>query len=217
MIHSRNTILRLPVNTLRRDRRVINIRGASAPAIFAALILLALFGSSCSPAERDNLVEKSTVTPVSAPSGTQPSPNAAPEWLAAGATNKVEDITGSPNAFSGKSVTVVAKIAEIYGPNAFTLNGEGEGGDEAPPFSKDAGGKQNVAGKDLLTLVPKVGGFPNVDDQWKDGETRVTGVVMRMEPKDVEREIGWVIPSRLESGFKGKPVLIVRSIERIAK
>jgi hypothetical protein len=114
-------------------------------------------------------------------------------------------------------VTVVAKIAEIYGPGAFTLNGEVEEGAEASSFSKGAGGKQSVASKDLLTLVPKVGGFPNVDDQWKDGETRVTGVVMRMEPKDVEREIGWVMPSRLESEFKGKPVLIVRSIERIPK
>jgi hypothetical protein len=45
----------------------------------------------------------------------------------------------------------------------------------------------------------------------------VTGVVLRMEPEDVEREIGWVLPSRLKSGFNGRPVLIVRSVERLAE
>jgi len=182
----------------------------------AALIVLALFGSGCSPAERDNVAAPSpAVTPATTPFEAQPSPSpsAAPEWMAAGATNRVEDITGAPNAFLGKTVTVVAKVADVYGPRAFALSGE----DEAPPLSEGAGAKRAGAGKDLLTLVPKVGGFPNVDDQWKDGKARVTGVVMRMEPTDVEREIGWVMPPRLESGFKGKPALIARSVERIAK
>ena len=187
------------------------------PVFFAAaLTALAVFGSDCSPTERGNVAEQSpTVTPAMTPSEAQPSPSPspAPEWLAAGATNRVEDITGAPKAFIGKTVTVVAKVADIYGPRAFTLNGE----DEASSLSKGAGGKRTGAGKDLLTLLPKVGGFPDVDDQWKDGKARVTGVVMRMEPKDVEREIGWVMPARLESGFKGKPALIARSIERLAK
>src|SRR5262249_28653568 len=97
------------------------------PVFFAAaLIVLAVFGSDCSPTERSNVAEQSpTVTPAMTPSETQPSPSpsAAPEWLAAGATNRVEDITGAPNAFIGKTVTVVAKVADIYGPRAFTLNG----------------------------------------------------------------------------------------------
>ncbi|MBO0725988.1 MAG: hypothetical protein J2P52_10345 [Blastocatellia bacterium] len=187
------------------------------PVFFAAaLIVLALFGFGCSPTERDNVAEPSpSVTPAMTPSEAQPSPSpsAAPEWLAAGATNSVEDITGAPNAFVGKTVTVVGKVADIYGPRAFTLSGE----DEASSSGEGAGGKRAGAGRDLLTLVPKVGGFPSVDDQWKDGKARVIGVVMRMEPKGVEREIGWVLPSRLESGFKGKPALIVRSIERLAE
>jgi hypothetical protein len=37
-----------------------------------------------------------------------------------------------------------------------------------------------------------------------------------MTPKDIEREIGWALPSDLESGFRGRPVLIVRSVERLA-
>ncbi|HZF39728.1 MAG TPA: hypothetical protein VE715_12955 [Blastocatellia bacterium] len=179
-------------------------------AIFAAaLIVLVLFGSGCNPTERDTVATPSpTVMPAMTPPEAHPSPSAsaAPEWLAAGATNRVAEITGAPNAFLGKTVTVVAEVDEVYGPRAFTLNGEGAG-------SSGAKG----AGKDLLTLVPKVGGFPNVDAQWKEGKARVTGVVQRMIPKDVEREIGWVLPLNLESKFRGRPVLIVRSVERLAK
>ena len=135
------------------------------------------------------------------PPKTHPSPSA-PEWLAAGATNRVADITGAPNSFIGKTVTVVAEVDDVYGPRAFTLDGEGQS------LAKDAR-------KGLLTLVPKVGGFPNVDAQWKDGKARVTGVVQRMVSKDVEREIGWELPTNLKSGFMGRPVLIVRSVERL--
>ena len=38
-----------------------------------------------------------------------------------------------------------------------------------------------------------------------------------MVPKDVEREIGWELPRSLETKFKGKPVLIARSVERLGE
>ena len=63
----------------------------------------------------------------------------------------------------------------------------------------------------------QVGGFPDIDAQWEDGKARVTGVVLRMTAKDIEREIGWVVPAELESKFRGRPALIVRSVERLAK
>jgi hypothetical protein len=170
-------------------------------AIFtAAFIVLVLSGASCGATDRDAISEPS---PMITPPNTHPSPSA-PEWLAAGATNKVADITGAPNAFIGKTVTVVAEVDDVYGPRAFTLDGEG------PSLAKGPR-------KGLLTLVPKVGGFPNVDAQWKDGKARVTGVVQRMVGKDVEREIGWELPANLKSGFMGGPVLIARSIERLVK
>jgi hypothetical protein len=126
--------------------------------------------------------------------------------MAAGATNRVADITRTPNVFIGKTVTVVAEVDNIHTPRAFTL----DGGDDDSALGKGAG-------EDLLTLVPKVGGFPSVDAQWKDDKARVTGVVQRMMVKDVEREIGWELPTNLKSGFKGRPVLIARSIERLVE
>jgi hypothetical protein len=171
-----------------------------APIFFMALIVLVSFGAGCGATDRDATVEPSPTTPSPI---THPSPSA-PEWLTAGATNRVEEITDAPNAFIGKTVTVVAEVDNVYGPRAFTLNAEG------PPPTKGAR-------KDLLTLVPKVGGFPEVGDQWKDGKARVTGVVQRMVVKDVEREIGWELPANLKSGFIGKPVLIARSVGQVLR
>jgi hypothetical protein len=194
------------------------------PAMFAAaFVVLVLFGSACSSRERDEMAEPSpTVAPAMTPPSAAPAPSASPvpEWLAAGATDRVEEITAAPKAFLGKTVTVVAKVDNIYNPRAFTLNGE----DEAAPVAKAASPRRArsrriqrpKASKDLLTLVPKVGGFPSIDAQWKDSKARVTGVVLRMAPEAVEREIGWVLPRTLESRFKGRPVLIVRSVERLA-
>jgi len=183
-------------------------------AIFStALIALVLFGSGCDTAERGAAPESAvtappTVTPM-APPETSPTPAVsptAPAWLAYGATHRVADITGAPNAMIGKTVTVVADIDEVYGSRAFKL--DGQDGDSSPARGVD---------KDLLTLIPKVGSFPNIDDQWKNGKARVTGVVQRMAPKNVEREIGWELSSRLETKFKGRPVLIARAVERLGE
>jgi hypothetical protein len=124
--------------------------------------------------------------------------------MAAGATHRVTEITAAPNAFIGKTVTVVAEVDEVYGPRAFMLEGLNEDSSRA-----------KGAGKDLPTLVPKVGGFPKVDAQWEGDEARVTGVVQRMIIKDIEREIGWELPADLKSKFRDRPVLIARSVERL--
>ena len=173
-----------------------------AAIFFIAGAVLVLFGAGCGATEREAVAPPSPA-PTTALPKTHPSPSA-PEWLAAGATNRVTDITGAPNAFIGKTVTVVAEVDKVYGPRAFTLAGE------APDPAKGSR-------KGLLTLIPKVGGFPGVDAEWKDDKARVTGVVERMVVKDVEREIGWELPANLKSRFAGGPVLIARSIERLVK
>ncbi|HEY8460206.1 MAG TPA: hypothetical protein VIM99_07485, partial [Blastocatellia bacterium] len=166
---------------------------------------LALSSSGCNDMERDKVAPSPAATPAATPTEVAPSPSAAPEWLAAGATHRVIDIVNDPNDFFGKTVTVVAEIDDVYGPRAFTLDREDE----------DSSGAEDD-GNDLLTLIPKVGGFPNVDDRWEGDKARVTGVVQRMTPEYIEREIGWALPSSLESRFRGKPALIVRSVERLA-
>src|SRR5262249_49499940 len=143
---------------------------------FTAFIALALFGAGCDTAGHENAPERGiTVAPTATPmmnSETYP-----PSAAATGATHSVADITGAPNSTVGKAVTVVATIDEVYSPRAFKLI-------EDPSLTGDAN-------RGLLALIPKVGSFPNIDDQWKNNKARVTGVVQRMTPKDVEREIGW--------------------------
>jgi len=177
-------------------------------AIFStAFITLVLLGSGCDNAERDNAAERGmTASPTDAPmmaSETSPTPPPTGATGTTGATHTVADITRAPNAMINKTVTVVADVDEVYGPRAFKLDE-----DSSPARDVD---------RSLLALIPKVGSFPNIDDQWKNNKARVTGVIHLMAPKNVEREIGWELPRSLEAKFKGKPVLIARSVERLGR
>jgi hypothetical protein len=184
-------------------------------AIFSmAFIALVLFGSGCDTAERDTAKEPAmtvspTVTPMIPPetspstSPATPAPPAPPAWLADGATHSVAGITSAPKALIGKTVTVVAEVEEVYDSRAFELDGG----------ASLTGG----VNEDLLALIPKVGGFPIIDEQWKNSRARVTGVLHWMAPKSVEREIGWELPRSLETKFKGRPALIARSVERLTR
>ena len=172
------------------------------------LVALVLIGAGCDTTDRDVTTGPEltpTATPMMTPE-TYPSPTISPEMtgtpgLAEGATHRVADITGNPNAMIGKTVTVVADLEEVYGPRAFKLDED----------STLAGGVDN----DLLVLGAKTGPFANIDDQWLNNKVRVTGVVQRMDVKNIEREIGWDLPPNLEAEFKDKPVLIARSVERL--
>jgi hypothetical protein len=180
-------------------------------AIFwTAFIAPVLFGCGCDSAERGVTTEPAmtaspTVTPMVTPQTSPPpaSSPGAPAWLADGATHSVAGVTGAPKALIGKTVTVVAEVEKVYDSRAFALDG-----DESPT----RGAKVS-----LLALIPKVGGFPNINEDWQNRRARVTGVVQWMEPLSVEREVGWELPRSLEAKFKGKPVLIARSVERLER
>lgn len=175
-------------------------------AIFStALIALVLFVAGCETADREMTEPTVTPTPTVTPE-ISPTPTTSPgatgtTALPEGATHRVADITGDPNAVIGKTVTVVADVDEVYGPRAFKLD------DDAIP----AGGSDN----DLLVLIPKAGDLAEINDQWMDNKVRVTGVVQRMNVSNVERELGWDLQPNLETEFRGKPVLIARSVERL--
>src|SRR5262245_50696814 len=103
---------RLPAGTKMKKRSAI---------FSAACIVLVLCGAGC------GATCPATMSPASAMKitpNTAPSPSA-PEWLAARATNRVADITGAPYFLVGKTVTVGAAVDDVYGPRAFTLDGEG--------------------------------------------------------------------------------------------
>jgi hypothetical protein len=178
-------------------------------AIFSMTFIgLVLSVNGCDHAEHETAPEPArTPSPMVTPTITpEISPTSAPSpgdsaWLADGATHSVAGITSAPKNVIGKTVTVVAKVENVFDSRAFELDG-----------GLTSSGSEI---KDLLVLVPKVGAFENIDEQWKNGRARVTGVIHLMAPNNVEREIGWELPRSLENKFKGAPVLIARSVERL--
>jgi hypothetical protein len=115
--------------------------------------------------------------------------------------SRVADITGRPDDYIGKTVSLEADVEEVWSPYAFSL-------DEDAAF---AGGVDN----DLLVFSPKAGNLSAIDDQWLNNRVRVTGEVRRMSVVEIEREIGWDLDPKLEIELERvRPVIIATSIER---
>jgi hypothetical protein len=118
------------------------------------------------------------------------------------ATIRVADLMASPDRYLGQTVTVVADVEEVLGPNAFTL-------DEDAPL---AGGIDN----DMLVLSKKAGELSDIDDQWLNNKVRVTGTVGKMTVVEIEREIGWDLNRELEAEVDRRgAMLIASSVTRV--
>lgn len=126
----------------------------------------------------------------------------ADDTSAAAGTVAVDDITGNPDKYLGQTVTVVAEVDEVHGPDAFSL-------DEENPI---AGGIDN----DLLVIGPQAASLEDLDDQWLNDKVRVTGTIGKLSVVEIEREVGWDLTPELEVEVEGaKAVLIAKSVERV--
>ena len=115
---------------------------------------------------------------------------------------RVADIAGEPDKYAGQTVTVVADVQKVHGPQAFSL-------DEDSPA---AGGIDN----DLLVLSRKAGELADIDNNWLKNKVRVTGRVAKMSVRDIEREVGWDLHPELEDEVtNARAVLIATSVERV--
>lgn len=123
---------------------------------------------------------------------------------AAGAEDSTVDlaaIAAEPDKYIGKTVTVVADVEEVFGPNAFALDEDA--------FLR--GGVDN----DVLVISKQAGSLGNIDDQWLNNKVRVTGTVARMNVVEVEREVGWDLDPEIEVELeKSGAVLIASSVTR---
>lgn len=131
--------------------------------------------------------------------GATPAPSPADP---AGSTVRVADITGNPEQYIGRTVTVEADVEEVLSPMAFTL-------DEDAPV---AGGIDNA----LRVFSPQSARLANIDDQWLNNRVRVTGTVRRVTVVELERELGWDLNPEIEAEIEGnRPVMIASSIQRV--
>jgi hypothetical protein len=154
-------------------------------------LALAFISSACNPAP-NRTIENNESTEVTQPAGTAGS----------NGTVRVADLMATPDKYVGRTVTVVADVEEVLGPNAFTL-------DEDAPL---AGGIDN----DMLVLSKQANSLSDIDDQWVNNKVRVTGMVRKMSLVDIEREIGWDLNSELEAEFDRRgAVLIATSVSRV--
>lgn len=110
-------------------------------------------------------------------------------------------IAAEPDKYIGQTVTVVADVEEVFGPNAFALDEDA--------FVR--GGVDN----DVLVVSKQAGSLGNIDDQWLNNKVRVTGTVARMNLVEVEREVGWDLNPEIEVELeKSGAVLIASSVTR---
>jgi hypothetical protein len=161
-------------------------------AILACAVAIALAAPACerAPADADRPNEPAATSDAVGTSGDSPA-----------GTVRVAELMTSPDEYFGKTVTVVADVEEVYGPNAFAL-------DEDAPV---AGGIDN----DLLVFSKKAGTLADIDDQWLNNKVRVTGTVGKMTVVELEREIGWDLDRQIEVEVeKAGAVLVASSISR---
>lgn len=111
----------------------------------------------------------------------------------------VEDVVLNPQEYMGRQVTIAGTIKKTFGEQAFLLHGE-----------------------KLVDELIAVGADPYPDERNDTFDyrlapvkgLRVTGVVRQFEADAVERETGIKLDGDRLKDYTGKPVIIVKSLQR---
>lgn len=85
----------------------------------------------------------------------------------------VDRIAAAPEAYYGKTVTIVGDVADVYGPRMFTLDEDTVG-----------------ASADLLVLVKDP--MPGAPEAFADAEVTVTGTVRKFTRAELARDYDWI-------------------------
>ena len=106
---------------------------------------------------------------------------------------KIDDLEDNPTKYIGQTVSVDAKVEEVFGPRLFTID---------EPNWGDLQGEMLVFMKsDLAALVKE------------DDRVTITGNVQRFVRAEVEREWGWLgLDPEIEVEFSRKPILVAERI-----
>lgn len=124
------------------------------------------------------------------------------EVVSSRATVRVADVVSNPERYTGRTVTVEADVDSVLSPFALTLN-------SGLPLR---GGLDY----DLIIAYPQSLNLATFDDKWLNNKVRARGTLRRMTVADFERVLGRDLSPKLEQEFMRQPVLMARSVERIA-
>lgn len=124
---------------------------------------------------------------------TQGGPNAGTE---AHPSPSVEAIRDEPGKYYGKKVGIVGSVDEVYGDRAFEMDGA------------EWAFNDKIL---VLTRSPvKLGGAAITTDD----DIVVSGTVRPFVPADIEKEIGWTVPTDVRNKVGNRPVLVADAITR---
>jgi hypothetical protein len=115
----------------------------------------------------------------------------------AGETKRIEDIQGAPPRFLGRGATVIGTVDEVFDERAFELEGDG------------------LLWPQKLLVVAKApvrfGPTRLADDE----ELVVSGTIRRMEPGELDGELGHRVDPALALRYRGKAILVADSVRLV--
>jgi hypothetical protein len=124
----------------------------------------------------------------------------APRTAAAGNPVSISDIENNPNTYTGKTVTVSGRVADVMGGRAMQLAPEGPG----------SGPTILVVGRQDWTSLE--GGNGQQAAPSPNDVIQVTGTARMFDPKEMQRDAPGALSDAQMSDWQGKPVIIAKSI-----
>lgn len=109
----------------------------------------------------------------------------------------VEQVKENPLWYAGRQVTLAGEVDEVYSNRSFELEGN-----------------QGLFDSEVLVITKSdvsVGGRNLMDDD----DVIVSGKVQRFIVGDVERDIGWDLPTEVETEWTNKAVVIADAVSRV--
>ncbi len=108
------------------------------------------------------------------------------------ADTTVEEVKDWPAAYMGKVVTLVGEVEQQYASGSFRIDGKGTWWDD-----------------EILVVVPR----EQVATLAEGADVRVTGEISQLVVTEIERDYGLDFVNEVEVEFRGKPIVIARSVD----
>lgn len=127
----------------------------------------------------------------------------APRTAAAGNPATISDIQSNPANYTGKTVTVTGRVADVMGTRAMQI----------APESSTTGANMLVVGREDWTGMERGNGqkmAPSPNDV-----VQVTGTVRMFDQKEIQRDSEGALSSAQMADWQGRPVIIAKSLVQL--
>lgn len=161
---------------------------AHARALLGAALFAATATSACTTEQRDRTTMQQAERDR-IPTPTMPGQAAQPD---------VDRVKEQPERYYDKQVRLTGEVDQLLADRAFSLEGTGWAFND------------NITVLMKNPMDPDAGG-PLTDDD----ELIVTGTVRHFVVADIERELGWDVPSEIETKLRDRPVVVADMVRKV--